>query len=203
MKKALELLKIIGTSVIVGVSILWLSKSDNYSCTALDAFSSESSFGLMIKAFKLLVIGVGIWILGLIGFFVIRRKRRLNIYLFFTVITALSLSPIISLAINRTPEKNRQLKEIVCSKSEDDGMQLNFKELTKEEYDFVNSETNWLPQIPKNSKSINIDYYRDDFLGDFHLTIELELPNNEKIDSLNFPKWFQSNGKYYYEDYQN
>ena len=203
-KKALDLLKIIGTSTIVAILILWLSKNDHYSCPAIDAFSSESSFGLMLKAFKLLAIGLGIWLIGLLGFFVIRNITiQLNIYIFFAVITTLSLSPILSIAINRTPETNRQLKITICSKSEDDGMWLNFKKLTKEEYDFVNSETHWLPKIPENSNNININYYRDDFLGDFHLSIDLELSSSEIMDSLSYPKWIKSKGKYYYEDYQN
>lgn len=203
MKRVLDVIKIIGTSTLVGITILWFSKNDYYSCPALDAFSSESSLELTIKTFKLLVIGVGIWLIGLVGFFVIRKKRNLNVYLYFTVITVLSLSPMILKAINRAPEKNRQLKELICSKSKDDGMLLNFKHLTKEEYDFVNSETNWLPKVPENANNITIDYFRDDFLGDFHLTIELELSNNEKMDTLNFPNWTKRDGKYYYEDYQN
>ena len=202
MKRTLNFFKIIGTSAIVAFSIILLTKNNHFSCSALDAFSSNSSFIIIFKAIHLLAIAIGIWIAGLIVFLFIRKKKEINIYLYFTLITTLSLSQLIWFAIGRIPEENRQLKEQICEKSSDDGMQLRFRKLTKDEYDFINSETKWLPEVPNQTKQINIDYFRDDFLGDFDLKIELELIENKSVDSLNFPNWTKRNGKYYYEDFQ-
>lgn len=202
MKKTFDFFKIIGISVAVGLAILFLSRNDHFSCSAIDAFSNKSSFSLLFKAFKLLSIAIGVWIAGLIAFLIIRQKKKINIYIYFTLITTLSLSPVILIVINRHPEENRQIKEHICSKGTDDGMQLSFQKLTKDEYHFINAETNWLPELPGQTKYINIDYYRDDFIGDFHLKIEIELIENGTIDSIRFPKWKNSDNRYYYEDYQ-
>jgi len=202
MKTIINILKIVGTSIVIGIFILFVTKSNHFSCPALEIFSNESSFSLMIEAIKMLFLSIGIWLIGLILFLIVRKKKKINIYLYFTIITIITLSPLIYNAIKRSPERNRSLKEEICKKGNDDGMMLTFKQLNKKEYNFINSETNWLPSIPNETKSINIDYYRDDFLGDFDLNIELELEENEKIDLVNFPGWTSDKGKLYYQDYQ-
>ena len=104
--------------------------------------------------------------------------------------------------MTRVPEKNRELKQVVCNKSTDDGMMLKFYKLKNNEYEFINSKTNWLPPIPKGADSIDISYFRDDFLGDFHLIIEMVLPFGQELDSIEFTNWIKINGGYRHEKYE-
>lgn len=202
MKLIVEILKIIGLSVTVGLSVLFFSKSNHFSCSALNAFDNESSIVLFFNFIKEMLIAFGIWFIGLITYFIIKKKKRISLFLYFPLLTVISLHSFIVTAATREPEENRTLKQQICSKSTDDGMILTFLDLNKDEYDFINLKTKWLPVVPIGSEIINIEYYRDDFLGDYDLKIELKLRSEERLDTLKYPKWTFDGTTYHYEEFK-
>ena len=149
-----------------------------------------------------MLIGFVIWIVGFVIYFLIKKRKQINLYVFFSILTIFSFHSFIITALTRVPEKNRELKQVVCNKSTDDGMMLKFYKLKNNEYEFINSKTNWLPPIPKGADSIDISYFRDDFLGDFHLIIEMVLPFGQELDSIEFTNWIKINGGYRHEKYE-
>jgi hypothetical protein len=200
MRLFLEILKIIGVSVATGLAILYFTKNNHISCSAIDAFSNEPSLALFFDFLKTILIALGIWIVGLIIYFVIRKKKKIKLLFYFSLLTTISLHSFIVKATTRQPEENRKLKQEVCSKSNDDGMMLNFLNLNKTEYDFINSKTKWLPTIPEVSESVDINYWRDDFFGEYSLIIELTIPIGQKLDSIAYPKWTLNGRKYMFEE---
>ena len=46
-------------------------------------------------------------------------------------------------------------------------------------------------QLPPTVDKININYYRDDFLGCFSLIIEIERPVDELFDTSKYPDWIK------------
>jgi len=203
MKKLIELFKIVGTSTVVGFFIIFFTRSNHMHCSALDAFIVESSIEVTINLIKVFFLIVLIWITGLIAYFFIKIKKQVNTFLYFSILTAIAFHFFIFKAITRQPEENRELKQEICRKSSDDGMMLNFKKLNKTEYDFINSKRKWLPTIPPESKSVEIEYYRDNFLGDYHLQIHLTLKEGEQLDTTKHKKWKLYEKRYYYEDSKN
>ncbi len=202
MKYLVRLLKIIGVSVLTAFVILLLTRNNHINCSALNTFSGESSIGLFFDFLKTVLIGFGIWIVGIVIYFLIKKKKQINLYIFFSLLTIFSLHSFIITALMRAPEKSRELKQGICNKSTDDGMMLNFNQLKKDEYDFINLKTNRLPTIPKEADSINISYFRDDLLGDYHLIIEMILPSEQELDTLEYPKWTLNKGRYRFEEYE-
>ncbi len=203
MKLFTELLKIIGLSTLVGILILFFSKSNHFSCSALETFDNESSFTLFFDFLKSMLIAFGIWLIGLISYFMIKKKRPINLLIFFPLLTIISLHSFITVAVTRALEVNRNQKENICAKSTDDGMLLTFRNLNKNEYDFIHSKTKWLPTIPLEPNIINIEYYRDEFLGDYDLSIELILKPEERLDTIEYPKWKFDGTNYHYNEFQN
>ena len=201
MNQFVEILKIIGLSALVGVLVLFFSRSNHFSCSALEAFDNESSIELFFDFIKKSLIALGIWLIGLISYFLIKKKKPISVLLFFPLLTVISLQSFIVSAVTREPETNRVQKENVCAKSTDDGLVLTFLNLSKEEYDFINSKTKWLPAIPIESEIINIEYYRDDFLGDFVLNIELKLKPEGRLDTIEYPKWKFDGTTYHYKKF--
>lgn len=204
MRLLIEILKIIGLSTLVGILVLFFSKSNHFSCSALEAFDNESSLALFFDFIKRMLIAFGIWLIGLISYFIIKKRRPINLLIFFPLLTIISLHSFITAAVSGAPEVvNRTQKENVCAKSTDDGMLLTFLNLNKDEYDFINSKTKWLPAVPVESAIINIQYYRDDFLGDYDLNIELKLKSEERLDTIEYPKWKFDGTNYHYNEFQN
>ena len=68
-------------------------------------------------------------------------------------------------------------------------MVAEFENLNRQEYHFLKKKSQWLPFTPTTTKHIYIYYYRDDFLGDYSLYIEMELPKNESLDTSQFSNW--------------
>jgi hypothetical protein len=202
MKGLIEFLKIVGTTAIVGIVILFFTKDNHFSCGALDAFSNESA-GWLFVAFKTVLIVLTIWIVGLLAYFIMGVLNRINTFLYFAILTTMALHYFIFKAIVRSPEEHRELKEVICNKSSDDGMELEFIKLTKIEYDYVNSKTKWLPAVPDNTETIDVKYFRDDFFGEYHLEVELSLPKEVRIDSAKFSEWKLQENKYVYVRFQN
>lgn len=189
MKRFIELLKITGLSIAFGALIIYFTKSGHFRCSALDVFSDESSIYSFFEILKTVLIAIGIWTIGLILFYMLKQIKKISILLYFPLLTVIALHSFIIKASTREPEENRLLKQEVCSKSTDDGMLLNFYGLNKEEYDFINSKSQWLPSVPSESEIINIEYFRDGFVGDYDLQIELKLRSEEKLDSIKYPDW--------------
>lgn len=203
MKILIELIKIIATSVVVALLILLATKSYQFHCAPLDAFISQSGIFSFFKVMEWFVVAIVIWLIGVITYFIIKRKRTINILLYFSILTTIAFYSFIINAIKREPETNRELKEVICSKGSGDEMKCTFKALTTDEYNFINSEINhWLPLIPENTDSINIDYFHDDFFGDFRITIEMFIPPGEELDTLKFDKWKKYKNYYLFEDSQ-
>jgi hypothetical protein len=200
MKLFIEILKIIGLSVVTGLIILYLTKNNHISCSALDAFSNEASIALFFDFLKTMLIAFVIWVVGLIIYFVLRKKKKINLLLYFSLLTTISLYSFMVKTVTRQPEENRQLKQEICEKATDDGMMLNFLNLNKAEYDFINSKTKWLPIIPELSESVDINYWRDDFFGEYSLKIELTIPIGQTLDSISYPKWTFNGKKYIFEE---
>ncbi|MBL4755695.1 MAG: hypothetical protein JKY52_19140, partial [Flavobacteriales bacterium] len=171
-------------------------------CGALDAFDGESSVLLFFQTIAKLIIAIFIWLVGVAVFYILKRKKKINIPLYYSILTIVSLYFFIIKAIHREPEVNRDLKEIICAKGSDDGMELRFTFLNRVEYDFINSSSNWLPALPEGADSINIDYYRDSFIGDFHLIIDVSIPIGGELDSTKYPKWEKHENRYRYEDFE-
>jgi len=200
MKLFIEILKIIGISVATGLIILYFTKNNHFSCSALDAFSNEPSIALFFDFLKTILIAFGIWIVGLILYFALRKKKKINLLFYVSLLTTISLYSFMVKAVTRQPEGNRKLKQEICEKSTDDGMMLNFLSLNKAEYDFINSKTKWLPTIPEVSESVDINYWRDDFFGEYSLIIELTIPIGQTLDSITYPKWTLNGRKYMFEE---
>ena len=85
---------------------------------------------------------------------------------------------------------------MICNKADDDGILLHFKNLTNTEYNLINGEQKWLPAIPEEASSVNIEYFRD--LAGFSLTIQLTLPLDYQLDTVNFQNWKREVERYTY-----
>jgi len=199
MKVLIELIKIIAVTIIVGYLILNLTQNDYVYCEAIDEFSN-SSIGIF-DYLGVILLAFIIWIAGFVIYFLIKKKKKLNIYLYFSILTLIAFHSFIYNEFTRAPEQDREIKIRICEKSTDDGMQLNIKKLNKNEYDYIN-KTNWLPSLPNETKSVNVKYYRDHFLGDFHLIIDLEIPLGQKLDTTVYSKWTFNGKTYRFEEYQ-
>jgi hypothetical protein len=84
--------------------------------------------------------------------------------------------------------ENRNIRKSICQKSTDDGQIFKVENLKFDEYNFYSNKTSWFPKIPISGDSISIEYYRDDFLGDYSLQIKMK--TTEQIDSK---KWKEYN----------
>lgn len=200
MKKLIEISKIIGLSVGIGGMILLLTANYHFSCSALDAFSGVSSFGTFFIMAERLLTALGIWFVGLIAFFVIKKKRAMNLFAYFALLTAIALHSFIITAIKRPVEDNKAMKQAICAKASDDGMTLTFTNLTTAEYALIDAKQNWFPIIPKSTESIDIQCFKDG--RDFHLIIDVSLHGNAQLDSITYPSWVYNDGKYRFEAFE-
>jgi len=127
------------------------------------------------------------------------KKKLVRWYLYFSILTILSLHTFFIAAFSREPVEPNVLVQQVCNKSTDDGSELEFKNLTKEEYSFINAKTNWLPSIPDESQSVNVFYYRELLFSDYKLRVNFALKGNEPLDSIEYPGWKLVGKSYRYE----
>ncbi len=105
---------------------------------------------------------------------------RINVYIFFTLVSLILSAPIITDIITKFANPNPKIAKQICLKSEDDGMNLTMNSLDFKEYSYVRElSNNWLPELPQESFNIHILYYRDDFIGDFDLNIIINLPKTK------------------------
>lgn len=184
------LIGIVVVSLVIGCLII----ANNYldkSCLALSAFEALS----IINFFKALVV-LGllfiILIVGFVIFFAFLKSKRINIILYFSILALIVSSPIIKNLIYAINDKEGDIKESICKKAVDDGMFCKMQDLSYDEYLFITQDS-WLPSIPKSSKNISIEYYRDDFLGDYYLIINLWIPkDSNELD--NGEGWISAEG---------
>ncbi|MCI5056168.1 MAG: hypothetical protein MRY83_08670 [Flavobacteriales bacterium] len=145
-----------------------------------------------------------IFLIGIVLFIVLRKRLKLNIIGYFLILSVFS-SFGISLKIIENFRDRDEFKKNLCDKIQDDGMMCKMNNLNLVEYKFLTKDHNWIPNVPESTEEISIQYFRDDFLGDYDLSITIAVPEKRKIDSSNFPKWNlvgQDSNKFLYNYHQ-
>jgi hypothetical protein len=201
--KLLLYIKIIGVSMITAVLIIRLLPKSEHICDAVDYFVGSLNRGLpglffLIKA----GIAVILWTLGTLFWSHTRISKRINIYLYFFLVSVFSMSGIIHSALNSPQNTIPEVAVNICNKATGDFQELSFVNLTVEEYNYLNSRDKWMPSIPTVADSLNIEYYHDSFIGDFDLTIDFVLPKGMSLDTLEFSKWTKAGGVYKFNDFK-
>jgi hypothetical protein len=171
--------------VIGGIAELNIELSND--CPALYAFDIFY-FQDLFKTIMLLGIMTFILVVGSISYVFISKKKKINIILYFVILSIITSSYFIREIYLKIIDHNKEIKTRICEKSTDDGMTCKMKGLTIEEYNFIPNKS-LLPKIPDFSEKININFYRDDFLGDYNLTIRILIPKNMILDSIKNPGW--------------
>ena len=189
------------------VALLFIAKElTTIRCPELYVFT-DFSFSKIMFLIIILIIFFIIWLVGLILYLKFERVKRLNIILYFGLLATFSSIPLISNIYMNISDPDRQLKKEICEKLHDDGMNFQATKLTILEYRFLTQSNSWIPNVPDDSKEIDIEYYRDDFLGDYSLSIIFTLSNGSILDSTIYPNWkvieVKSNGEIKYEYYEN
>lgn len=187
----MEFLKKIIVPLLITLSfvftLLIIEITTDNNCISISPFEYTSIFEWLFIKVIIIFLSI-IWFIVYVIYYKMSKKRKLNPFLIFGLVSILiSFGLIQSIVINIT-DQNIELKKAICAKAKDDGMMCEINSLSYEEYQFF-SNYGWFPQIPKETEKINIDYYRDDFLGDFILNIEIFIPKNETIDSIELKEW--------------
>ncbi len=156
-------------------------------CTQTDIFTGDSLY-LFIKSFIVFIIGCLIWTFGYLFFLKFERWHSL-VKKYFILLTILASFPLVNSIWKNSFRSDRQLSQSICSKSSDDGMFCSMNRLSFDEYMYLNKKSEWLPLIPPHSESVIINYYRDDFLGDYSLNMWIDLPVRPKFDSIKFSQF--------------
>ncbi len=161
-------------------------------CLALSAFRLNS---ISVFLFSLVVLGAFVIILlaGFIIYFKYLTAIKVNLIVYFLSLSLIVCIPLIKNIFDLLTDQHRVIKDSICEKSTDDGMICLMSNLTYDEYCYLSDNT-WLPSIPGSSENIAIEYYRDDFIGDFSLAISIWLPNDQ-IQDIDFEKWDSVKGK--------
>ena len=164
---------------ILTISILTIVKRlSSIDCDALFAFSDVSISYIFAM--------IGIWVIGFIFFS--KTKCQIDVKIFFIALSLISSSAICRDIVLNFDNIQRDLKESICEKSTDDGMLCEMTNLSKQEYDYVMRDQLNL-SVPTEANNISIYYYRDTFLGEYILSMSLEMPPYQKIDSINYSNW--------------
>lgn len=195
-------IKIVGTSLIVGFLVLYLRPRPEQICLAVDYFVSNTSDGQdFISFIKHTGLAILLWTIGFLIWSTSKVKKYVNLILYFIILSIGSMSGIIYNSIN-TPRIFPVLALNICNKATGDYSDITFKNLEFHEYQFLNARDEWMPNIPRNANSINIDYYHDSFIGDFDLTIDFKLPPGEELDSLEFSGWDKVGDSYRFNEFK-
>ena len=109
----------------------------------------------------------------------IKSTVKFKIYSFI-IVSILSLFHPISIIVHNF--LNEPIKSSICRKSKLLGQSASSINLSFEEYQYI-AKTNNFPEIPIQSKVINIFYYEDDFLGDYSIEIIFELRIHDKFNA--------------------
>ena len=153
-------------------------------CPQTDIFTGDSLY-LFVKSFGVFIIGCLIWTFGYLFFLKFERWHSI-VKKYFILLTILASFSLVNSIWTNSFSSDRQLSQSICSKSSDDGMFCSMDRLTFNEYMYLYNKSEWLPLIPSHSESVIIDYYRDDFLGDYWFNMWIEIPARPKFDSMKF-----------------
>lgn len=148
-------------------------------------FTGDSLY-LFVKSFVLVIFGVFIWIVGYLVFLKF-EGWHVAVKKYFILLTILASFPLVHSIWENSFSSNRKIHQSICNKSSDNGMFCSIDRITVEEYMYLSDKSGWLPLIPSSAESIIIDYYRDDFLGDYWFSMWVEIPTGSKFDSIQFP----------------
>jgi len=159
----------------------------NVNCPLTDIFTGDSLY-LFLKSFAVFIIGSLIWIFGYL-FFVKFERWHGVVKKYFILLTILASFPLVNSIWTNSFSSDRQLIQSICSKSTDDGMFCSMDRLTFNEYMYLYQKSGWIPLIPSHSENVIINYYRDDFLGDYSFNMWIELPARPKLDSIKFSQF--------------
>lgn len=188
-------------SILVVFTVISINKFVSASCYEINVFKGDFLYRLIIFI-RNVILGIGIWIIGYLLFKRIKLNKKQSI-IYFVIISLLSTSNTILKIWKSNFSTSSQIVKSICNKSNDDGMVFEAKNLNGIEYNYLIKGGNWLPESPPESKSINIHYYRDEFLGDYTLSVELELPSYITLDLVKYPKWkSRGSNNYYFGGYQ-
>jgi hypothetical protein len=179
--------KIYITSIITIAIVIAVNKLTSVSCSQIDIFKGDSLF-LLLKFLGYAILGFVIWVIG----YKVSKRLKLEkhqLILYFIFVSLVSTSNIGMKIWENNFSSSKELIKSICSKSKDSGMIYKANGLTADEYNYLTDGSGWLPKTPIIAKNIEISYYRDEFLGDYSLNIEIEIPANESIDSSKYPKW--------------
>lgn len=203
MKVFLLAIRILVVSIITAALILFTCFVSNVSCSAVDAFLGEASFHRIINFYKHVIFAVVTWFVGLIIYIFKPKQKPTRYKAYFIFLTTISLAPVMKNSYDNHSTLKPDLVNSICQKSSDDGMEARYKNLSKREYDYLNTKRHRLPEIPEETESVSIYYVRDDFFGEFDLNITLKLNSNSILDSTNYKGWkHQSESTYNFVDFQ-
>ncbi|MFK7787756.1 MAG: hypothetical protein AB8B56_21725 [Crocinitomicaceae bacterium] len=171
-------------SFLTFLTLLVLHWALNVNCPQTEIFTGDSLY-LFLKSLVIFIIGCIIWIFGYLFFLKFERWHGI-VKKYFILLTILASFPLANSIWENSFSSDRQLSQSICSKSSDDGMFCSMDRLTFDEYMYLYNKSEWLPLIPSHSESVMIDYYRDDFLGDYWFSLWIEIPARPKFDSIEF-----------------
>ncbi len=167
--------------LIFNLLAIWFSKN----CAALEIYNVFSLYDFIViitsPIVSLMILSIGRFLYRIIKNKVeIKYSQRFKIYSF-VFISFLSLLYPISIIIQNF--LNDSLKLSICEKSTSNIRACNSKNLSIKEYQFIANSNNF-PELPLQSKAINISYSEDDFLGDYSVEILFELGINDKFNDI-------------------
>ena len=179
-------------AILISISMLglliFINSKMSVTCLELSVFKGDSLFQFL-SVLKLLGIMIAIWSAGMILFFSWKKIQRINFFTYFTILSLISAFPIIKSIYYNISDNNEDIKNQICIKANDDGMICTMTSLTLKEYNFIIEDSPWIPKIPYSTNDISINYYRDDFLGDYDLTIKIIVMEARNINPKEYPRW--------------
>jgi hypothetical protein len=205
LRDIIKVLKITLTSLAIAALVLFLTRFERvFSCPAYEVFGGKSHTEDLLVFLTGMGIAILIWSIGVFLFVsIIQIRKHTNIYLYFILLTILSMTHIIKYRVAyETPIINLAMREAICKKGTATSMDASFTDLIEEEYIHIQSKERWLPPLPNRADSICIKYYHDSFTGDFDLTIDFKLPNNMTLDSTQIAKFKLTSNGYQFHDFE-
>lgn len=179
--------EIFKVSFLTFLTLLILHWILDVNCPQTDIFTGDSLY-LFVKSFVVFIIGCIIWTFGYLFFLKFERWHSIAKKYFISLTILASFSLVNSIWTNSF-SSDKQLIQSICSKSSDDGMFCSMNRLTFNEYMYLHKKSQWIPLIPSLSDNVIIEYYRDDFLGDYSFNLWVELPARPKFDSIKFSQF--------------
>lgn len=179
--------KIVHISLLTFLTLLGLNWMLNVNCPQTETFTGDSLY-LFVKSLVLFLVGGLIWTVGYLLFRKFNNAPQL-VKKYFILLTVLASFSLVHSIWTSTFSSDKRLIQSICNKSSDDGMFCTMNRLSFDEYMYLQKKSGWLPQMPSHCENVILNYYRDDFLGDYFLNIWVELPIYPKFDSTQFPQW--------------